>query len=923
MRLKLFLFIAVFSVAAAVPADIVVYDGDTKGTDYENWWGFPKTSFTNTNLSPHSGSYCGKWMSKTAAGSSGGAQICDPNWAGIDISYMTNISFWAKGLVGGEAVSLMFFTVDPDGAGPLGNTLLSVALSGLTTSWVKYSYSRAAVLAGKSPDPGAPLTMFEGLQLTSAGPGTVFFDDMIIATCGAPAGKILNGDDAASSLRTTGTNSQIQDWYGSPRIVVTNDSVVSGSGCEKFSALTNNAETTIFFPGWGLLNATKNSKLVFWVRGQNGGEGFTFKIRDSNNQWSNPFHITGLTASWTKVTIPVYDLAKDTLFDLALVQAVDFTWSDGPCTFYVDDMEFALSGEYRIDSSSCSPSTVSNAVPNSVQFLATISAAGPQGSKATNRIVYLDLSPVSGPSNAVLTNTGGNQWRGTFTIPAGASPEVHDLVVTISNSLGDVFKTPVFALTVVGPPTPPDVTAALVASADSIAVSWQDMSVETGYTLYRSFSNDTNTAAATASLAQNTASATDSGLSQNTMYYFWVKAVNALGTSGFSDVLSNSIVPPALPAVNFALAVATNAVWLNWQNIANETSYTLYRNSADDTNTAVKAGGTPSDFTNFLFTGLTPDTLYYLWVKACKGVLKSGFSGPVTNRTLPRPPVRPVMLSVAPVDGATNLMTVVWNNATNELGYKLYRNTVKSTNGGTNVLLPANWTNVTDINLKAGTTYYYWVKAVNLGGWSPLSLIASNTTLSVPVRPVLTPVSSLSTNVLAVSWIDLPNETSYTLYRSLADNTNAATNISGFIANVTGFTDSSLSNETTYYYWLKAYNSVGVSGFSLVRSGTTRAPVRFVVPSEDFAVYPNLLDLSVPGAEASFVFAKTGAAKLLVYTSRGSLVRTVVDGPVSAGDVLTWDGTADSGGLVGAGIYVAVIKGAGFSQKPLKFIITK
>jgi len=1014
MKSKLFLCVLILSFSAFVSADIIVYDGDTKGTDYEAWWnpGWPArtTSFTNTNLSPHSGTLCGKWTATTASGL--GAQISDANWAGIDISSLTNIEFWAKGKNGGEAITLDFFTVDPDGAGPLGIILLHVPLTGLTTTWTKYSYNRTYILANKNPDPSAPLTKFEGIQMTSTAAGVIFFDDIVVKTCGGPVGKILNGDDAASSLRSSGTNAEIQFWYGSPRIVVTNVNVVSGSGCEKLSALTNTAEMAVFLPGFGLMDASKNSKLVLWVRGQAGGEGFTFRLRDNNGQFANPVHVSGLTTSWTKVSVSAFDLANGTGFDLSRIQVVDIVWSDGPGTFFIDDMGFPASGDYAVNSASVSPSTITNLNPNVVQFTADISAAGPFGAPATNKAVFVDLSPVGG-SRMALTNQGGTLWRGTFTIAVGALTGNHNLVMMVSNSLGDTFKNSTyFPLSVVGIPPVPVLLSAMPESSTSMRVEWADVPMETSYTLFHSTVNDTNTATGPTGFPADTAGGVDPGLTQGNKYFFWIKVYNQFGASRYSSVVSNILDVPAQPAIQYFEATSPTVMVAGWDNLPNETGYTLRFNIVNDITTAValRLGMNTNTFWSSAYAALQSDRLYYFWVNAFNNVGSSAssfasnwtppgqpkiftaFPVSLTNMfvswtnmrtetsftlyvntvknsntaqkyyfpldidytTLPgislgvtyyfwlktvnpagtsefspvkkfQPvaPVQPVFHSVSPVTATTDQMSVVWYNQGDEFGFKLYRNTVKSTNGATNGLAPMDYTNFLDTGLAPGTKYYYWLKAINLGGWSPLSAAWSNTTLIRPSRPVIAAVTALSTNILALRWIDLPNETSYSLYRNLADDTNTATNIAGLSAGTTRFTNTGLMIQTRYYYWIKAYNSVGVSGFSAAASQVGKEPVRFILPEGDFAIYPNKIDLSA-GDKGTIVFSKSATVTVLVYSARGVLVNTIADGlAVSSGDILEWDGSNAAGDPVGAGVYVLVVKGDGITQKPLKFIVIK
>jgi probable HAF family extracellular repeat protein/T5SS/PEP-CTERM-associated repeat protein len=75
--------------------------------------------------------------------------------------------------------------------------------------------------------------------------------------------------------------------------------------------------------------------------------------------------------------------------------------------------------------------------------------------------------------------------------------------------------------------------------------------------------------------------------------------------------------------------------------------------------------------------------------------------------------------------------------------------------------------------------------------------------------------------------------------------------------------------------------------------------------------YPNPFHTST---NISFTLAKATPVSIRVFTVTGALVRTLVDGPVNAGDqVRTWDGRDTRGRDVSSGIYFCVVEGAGES----------
>lgn len=69
-----------------------------------------------------------------------------------------------------------------------------------------------------------------------------------------------------------------------------------------------------------------------------------------------------------------------------------------------------------------------------------------------------------------------------------------------------------------------------------------------------------------------------------------------------------------------------------------------------------------------------------------------------------------------------------------------------------------------------------------------------------------------------------------------------------------------------------------------------------------------------PFTTISFSVGASGRASARVYDLSGRVVRTLVDGPLTAGPhELTWDGTADGGGTAASGVYFVRVESPGFS----------
>ena len=192
--------------------------------------------------------------------------------------------------------------------------------------------------------------------------------------------------------------------------------------------------------------------------------------------------------------------------------------------------------------------------------------------------------------------------------------------------------------------------------------------------------------------------------------------------------------------------------------------------------------------------------------------------------------------SIAPPSPPQNLqatagsfnITLTWQPPSNNggasiTGYKVYRSTSSGAEVG--YVTIGNVTSFTNTGLTGGTTYFYKVSAVNTLGTSLLSNEASATPPTVPSAPQNLQATAGPLTV-ALTW-DAPSTnggspiTGYKIYRSTSSGTEA-----GFasLGNVTSYTNTGLTAGVTYFYKVKAVNSLGVSAYSNEASATPTTP---------------------------------------------------------------------------------------------------
>jgi len=124
-------------------------------------------------------------------------------------------------------------------------------------------------------------------------------------------------------------------------------------------------------------------------------------------------------------------------------------------------------------------------------------------------------------------------------------------------------------------PGTPTATAATLITTTSFTANWTAVGGSTGYQLdvandvaFSSFVTGFN------NLAVAGTSQSVTGLISGSTYYFRVRAVNAGGPSGNSNVITTSTIPPA-PTAAAATNLSTTGFSANWSGAAGATSYAL------------------------------------------------------------------------------------------------------------------------------------------------------------------------------------------------------------------------------------------------------------------------------------------------------------------------------------------------------------
>lgn len=180
------------------------------------------------------------------------------------------------------------------------------------------------------------------------------------------------------------------------------------------------------------------------------------------------------------------------------------------------------------------------------------------------------------------------------------------------------------------------------------------------------------------------------------------------------------------------------------------------------------------------------------------------------------PPATPTGLTAT---AGNQQVMLSWSASSGATSYNLQRST---TNNGpyTKVASPVT-TSYTDVGLTNGTTYYYVVAAVNSAGQSGNSSQVSATPKLIPPPVPTGLIATAGNQQVVLQWNPTSGAASYDVQRSTTSGGPYST-ISSPTA--TSYTDTGLTNGTTYYYVVAAVDAAGPSGNSTQVSATPALP---------------------------------------------------------------------------------------------------
>ena len=394
-----------------------------------------------------------------------------------------------------------------------------------------------------------------------------------------------------------------------------------------------------------------------------------------------------------------------------------------------------------------------------------------------------------------------------------------------------------------------------------------------------SYSTDgTNYTALTTAQTSNPLTIQINELTNGTSYSFSIKSINSSGSSSASNAFSaTNYNSPATPIINSVNSISPTyespSVSISFVNPSNST-ITNYSYSTDGSSYTVFSPVQISSPLTIPATGLTSGTSYTFYIKAINPSGSSITSAGV-NSTFLLPPQTPTITSINAIS-PTLANPTVSISFTQTSATPAITNYSYSTNGSTYTDLTTPQTSSPLIipvsGLTSGSSYTFYIKAINSGGSSIASNGSASTFLLPPDAPTITSVNAISPTLanptVSISFTQTSATPAITNY-SYSTNGSTYTDLttpqtsSPLIIPVSGLTSGS-----SYTFYIKAINSAGSSITSNGTASTFLLPPPPPTITSINAVSPTLANPTV-----SISFTQTAATPAITnysYSTNGT-----------------------------------------------------
>jgi Zn-dependent metalloprotease len=393
---------------------------------------------------------------------------------------------------------------------------------------------------------------------------------------------------------------------------------------------------------------------------------------------------------------------------------------------------------------------------------------------------------------------------------------------------------------------------------NQIGMQWLDGSDETAYVIERSLNKYDSYFSVIATLPANQTTYFNSGLAENTTYYYRIKAIKGGESSAYAGPVNATTLSdkPAAPTNFMATSLSDTQLKLTWKdNATDETKYILKLVDYSTYDIVVHLATLGANATSYTHTDLIKGKKYEYQLYAENS---GGHSDLAVTSAVAGTPAAPSHLAAST---AWLRVSLTWkDNATNETG-----NTVERAVLGGHPGVPAgvfnqianldvNKTYYQDQSVLPGAVYLYRIRTYNQSGsnYSDQLMVVASTSPPPPAPTNLQVKVTSPTNV-TLTWKDnATTETGFVLERAiaLAPTFPGPTyhSIATLGTNVTSYQDTGVQPNTYYIYRVRAaHPTSGNSPYTYSATVKTTLEINARVPAEKEtfgdelspSVYPN------------------------------------------------------------------------------------
>ena len=329
----------------------------------------------------------------------------------------------------------------------------------------------------------------------------------------------------------------------------------------------------------------------------------------------------------------------------------------------------------------------------------------------------------------------------------------------------------------------PEVQSISITSSGGIKISWEALPGANSYTLYRR-DNTTNKETVVKSGLTNT-NYTDSSYPEGKDLYYYVTASTSQGT--ISGAYNGK---PVLSAPELASVKSTSSgITVSWEQVPNAQGYRIYRK--DESGSWVGLGNVSSSKNSYTDTTADPEKSYTYTVRAYKGDEVKYYS------TYDATGITSITQPVYTLSNTEEGIQIDWGKVTGATKYRVYYRS--GTTGDWTRLTETTGTSYTYKGAKAGSTYYYTVRAFLDD--DTYSAYRQDLAMKRLTQPEFT-VSNTATGV-QIDWSSVTGANKYRVYYRTED-------MSGWTrlteTTDTSYIDTTAKSGVTYYYTVKAFS---------------------------------------------------------------------------------------------------------------------